>query len=86
MYFLPVNFYILLGKEQTIYDEIKRILKKDGTFLVIEFKKVNGPPGPRKAVRLSREELRELPGISGFKEISYVDLGTYTYLSVFRVM
>lgn len=63
--------------------EIKRILKPDGLLVVIEFKKIEGPPGPPLNIRITPEELENILSTRGFRMIKTTDIGAYNYLSVF---
>ena len=63
--------------------EIWRVLKPDGRLAIIEFKKMEGPPGPPIAVRISPEELEHLLQPYGFHIDQSVDIGEFTYLSTF---
>lgn len=65
-------------------DEIVRVLKPGGRLAVVEFKKMPGPPGPPEKVRLSPDELRQVLEPLGFQFGDTIDLGTVTYLSVFK--
>ena len=63
--------------------EVKRVLKKDGTFAIVEFAKRDGPPGPPITIRLSREETAMLVEPHGFIRKGAYDLGPYTYMMIY---
>jgi ubiquinone/menaquinone biosynthesis C-methylase UbiE len=63
--------------------EIARVLKAGGRLVIIEFKKVEGPPGPPRHIRLSPEELDELVLSQPFEKENSRDAGEYTYLTVY---
>ena len=65
--------------------EIVRVLKPAGQLVVVEFKKMPGPPGPPEKVRLSPEELDQVLAPLGFQCRNTVALGTVTYLSMFKL-
>jgi ubiquinone/menaquinone biosynthesis C-methylase UbiE len=65
--------------------EVKRVLKQSGTLALVEFKKMEGPPGPPIEIRLSPEELDAMLGRYGFAGVETTELGTYHYLSTYRV-
>jgi ubiquinone/menaquinone biosynthesis C-methylase UbiE len=63
--------------------EVKRFLKKDGIFAVVEFTKRDGPPGPPASIRLSPEETAALVEPHGFTRKGLYDLGPCTYLVIY---
>ena len=66
-----------------VLDEVVRVLKTDGLLAIVEFKKIDGPPGPPLHIRLSPEEISDMLGPYGFKEVSLTDVGPYNYLMLF---
>ena len=64
--------------------EVGRVLKPDGRLAVVEFDKVEGPPGPPRAIRLSPEELDAVLLPRGFRRHTTATVGPYNYLSVYR--
>lgn len=70
--------------DQGALREIKRVLKKDGLLFVVEFKKIEGPPGPPLSIRLSPRELEQALASHRFMLLKTIDLGEFTYLSIFR--
>ncbi len=64
--------------------EIARVLKPGGRLVVVEFRKVDGPPGPSKRIRLSPEELDDLVLSYNFEKERTASAGEYFYLSVFK--
>ena len=67
-----------------VLDEVVRVLKTDGTLAIVEFKKIDGPPGPPMHIRLSPEEVNDILGSYGFKEVSLTEVGPYNYLMLLR--
>lgn len=63
--------------------EVKRVLKPNGLLAVIEFEKVEGPPGPPLKIRISPEELENILSSYGFHFSKTTEIGPYNYLSVF---
>jgi ubiquinone/menaquinone biosynthesis C-methylase UbiE len=63
--------------------EIARVLKPGGLLAVVEFKKIEPPPGPPAAVRLRPEDVATIVSPQGFKAKTHLDLGVYHYLSSF---
>ena len=70
--------------DQGALREIKRVLKMDGLLFVVEFKKIEGPPGPPLSIRLSPLELEQALTRHRFLLLKTIDLGEFTYLSIFR--
>jgi len=64
--------------------EIKRVLKQDGTLAVIEFKKIEGPPGPPIEVRITPEQTAKRLRPYSLRMIKEMEIGPYSYLALFR--
>ena len=71
------------ASESAALAEAARLLKPEALLAIVEFKKIDGPPGPPKDVRLSPEELERLVTPHGFTGNSLIDLGPYHYLRTF---
>jgi ubiquinone/menaquinone biosynthesis C-methylase UbiE len=65
--------------------EVRRVLKPEGTVAVVEFHKVDGPPGPPRSWRLAPAELERLLAPFGFRGTACVDVGPANYLSLFTL-
>jgi ubiquinone/menaquinone biosynthesis C-methylase UbiE len=65
--------------------EVRRVMKPAGTVAVIEFHKVDGPPGPPRSWRLAPSELELLLAPFGFRGNACVDVGPAIYLSLFTL-
>ncbi len=63
-----------------VLSEIRRVLKPGGTFAVVEFNKVEGPPGPPYGVRLSPEDVERILEEYGFTISGTDEVGKYHYL------
>ncbi len=63
--------------------EIVRVMKPEGELAVIEFKKIEGPPGPPIRVRITPEQVVETVSPYGFSLIDTRDVGPYHYLCRF---
>jgi ubiquinone/menaquinone biosynthesis C-methylase UbiE len=63
----------------SVLNEIVRVVKPAGILAVMEFKKIDGPPGPPIHIRLSPEEVTDLLGPYGFHKERTVDVGPYNY-------
>jgi ubiquinone/menaquinone biosynthesis C-methylase UbiE len=64
-------------------EEAARVLKPDGTLAILEFKKIDGPPGPSIDIRLTPAEVEKLVIPRGFTLRKMSDVGTYNYLITF---
>lgn len=63
--------------------EVRRVLKPGARLAVIEFYKVEGKPGPPKAIRLDEAELESLVVPFGFRKERTVQVGPHNYLTTF---
>ena len=66
-----------------VLGEIARVIKPAGILAVMEFKKIEGPPGPPKHIRLSPEDVVAMLATYGFKKERFTDVGPYNYLLIF---
>ena len=64
--------------------ELLRVLKPGGLLAIVEFDKIDGPPGPPKHIRLAPEEVDALVAPYRFKRQKTVKLGPYNYLITFK--
>jgi len=78
-----VHDLILDNTEGAVIKEVKRILKPNGILAIVEFKKIEGPPGPSKQVRISSENLISMMSSRDFHHVKTIDLGPYNFLSEF---
>ncbi len=69
--------------EQGVLKEIVRVIKPQGTLAVLEYKKIDGPPGPPKSVRLTPQEVDEILFPCGFKQQRVTEVGPDHYLQIF---
>ena len=70
--------------DQAVLQETVRVAKSDGTLAIMEFKKIDGPPGPPLHIRLSPEQIDDLLAPFGFKQEHFAELGPYNYLLLYR--
>ena len=70
--------------DQGTLQEVARVMKPGGKLAVIEFKKMDGPPGPPQSIRLSPQETEACLVPHAFEALATFDIGAYNYLSTFR--
>jgi ubiquinone/menaquinone biosynthesis C-methylase UbiE len=63
--------------------EMTRLVKPDGLLAIVEFEKIDGPPGPPRHIRLDPDEVEELVTPFGFSRQKVKKLGPYNYLITF---
>jgi ubiquinone/menaquinone biosynthesis C-methylase UbiE len=68
------------GSLKEVLSEVKRVLKPGGTFAVVEFDKMEGPPGPPYNIRLEPEQVESILEDHGFSIGGTEDVGKYHYL------
>ena len=66
--------------EKEVLDEIVRVIKPGGILAIMEFMKIDGPPGPPRHIRLSPEQVDDMLTPFGFMQERIVDVGPYNYL------
>jgi ubiquinone/menaquinone biosynthesis C-methylase UbiE len=64
-------------------DEVHRVLTPGGLLAIVEFKKVDGPPGPPLTIRLSPEDVSRIVTPHGFTERRVAEVGPYHYVITF---
>jgi ubiquinone/menaquinone biosynthesis C-methylase UbiE len=72
------------GQAQAALAEMARLVKPGGRLAVLEFKKIEGPPGPPLSIRLSPEDVVALLSPHGFTFGQITDLSPHIYLMMFR--
>jgi ubiquinone/menaquinone biosynthesis C-methylase UbiE len=63
--------------------EMARVIKPGGLLAIVEFDKIDGPPGPPRHIRLEAAEVEALVAPYGFRRQKSVKLGPYNYLITF---
>ena len=64
--------------------ELARLLRPGGLLLVVEFRVMEGPPGPPAGVRLAPERVEELCRAAGFRMTGRFEAGQFNYAMVFK--
>lgn len=68
---------------KTVLEEVRRVLRHQGSLAVVEFKKREGPPGPPIGIRLTPEEVDAIVYPYGFSKKRLIEIGPFTYLMTF---
>ena len=63
--------------------EVVRVMKPEGILVIVEYKKIDGPLGPPKAVRLSPQEVDTLVSAYGFRQRHLTEIGDNHYMQIF---
>jgi ubiquinone/menaquinone biosynthesis C-methylase UbiE len=71
--------------DQEVLHEIVRVVKPKGILAIMEFMKIDGPPGPPRHIRLSPHQVDSLLSPFGFKQEHSADVGPYNYLMLFKI-
>jgi ubiquinone/menaquinone biosynthesis C-methylase UbiE len=78
-----LHVFDLAKVAESLFGEVRRVLKSDGRVAIIECKKEDQPFGPPKHMRLSPEDVERSIIQYGFKTVGLVDLG-YNYIIQFE--
>lgn len=70
------------GGDSQALRETARIMKQGGIFGIVEFKKIDGPPGPPIHIRLTPDDVEGRITPFGFQMMKTLDVGPSTYLMV----
>jgi len=65
---------------ETVLKNINRVLKKDGIFAVVEFRKIQSERGPSFDVRLHPSDVSEILTNHGYSVINSKEIGKYHYM------
>lgn len=71
------------NQTDSVLRKIKTLLRPGGCLAVIEFKKIEGPPGPPIGIRLSEDEVEKMVTEYAFTKTKVADIGDYNYLMTF---
>ena len=65
---------------EDVMKEISRVIKPEGIFAVVEFKKMEGIPGPPMDVRLAAQDVEDILAHYGFEAMLTSEVGLLHYL------
>lgn len=65
---------------EEVMKEIKRVIRPEGVFAVVEFKKMEGPPGPPFDIKLAPQDVEDILAQYSFEPVSTSEVGQYHYL------
>ena len=84
--FIATVLHDLLGEGVAFeaLSEAGRVLKKEGSLAGLEFRKIEGPPGPPIDTRLTPEDVERLVAPHGFPSQGVIEVGPYHYLMIFN--
>jgi len=71
------------GSQDKVLREVARILKPHGRLAVVEFKDLDGPPGPPRHIRISAPQVKTALAAHGFEHRFSEDIGPYNYVALF---
>jgi len=72
------------GNQDSVLRELARILKPRSRLAVVEFKDLDGPPGPPRHIRISPQQVEEALNPHGFVRQHLEDIGPYNYMVLFQ--
>lgn len=78
--------FLANGEVPGVMTETARVMKAGSTLAVVEFQKIDGPPGPPISIRMTPDELEALVSGYGFKKNKVAEVGPIHYAAVFRTV
>jgi ubiquinone/menaquinone biosynthesis C-methylase UbiE len=73
------NMLFQNSNKDVILKEAGRILKKNGKILLVEWKEKNFPIGPKKSIKISREEMKKIAEKNNFEIIKEIEVSNFHY-------
>lgn len=68
------------GEVEEVMNEISRVVKTDGVFTIVEFKKTKDRPGPPFDVKLAPQDVEDILKQYNFDPVLTSEVGKYHYL------
>ncbi len=78
--------FLANGEVAAVMTEVARVMKAGSALVVVEFKKIAGPPGPSISIRMTPEELDKLIAGYGFEKNKVVEVGQFHYTAIFNTV
>ena len=72
------------GTHEGALDQVRRVLAAGSVVGILEFRKVDPPPGPPRDIRLAPSQVDAMVGSRGFVKMGYVEVGDCMYLSTYK--
>ncbi len=80
---MVLHHLVETGVDKAALEEIYRVLTPNGRLAVMEFEKIDPPPGPPAAIRLSRGEVCRRVQLAGFRQSKSWRIERHVYLLQF---
>ena len=81
---MVLHHLVETGVDKAALEEIYRALTPNGRLAVMEFEKIDPPPGPPAAIRLSQGEVCRRVQLAGFRQSKSWRIEHHVYLLQFR--
>lgn len=72
-------------EQKTLVQEVSRLLRPGGMLNIVEFKKIDGRPGPPITIRLDENDIEQLVTPCGFSKVAGIESGEFTYMLKYRL-
>lgn len=81
-----INTLFVIDEKETLAKEVKRILKKDGKLLVVDWSESLGGIGPKEENIVSKEKAKEIFEDAGFSFGREIKAGEYHWGLIFKII
>jgi ubiquinone/menaquinone biosynthesis C-methylase UbiE len=72
--------FVAEGEVPEVMEEIRRVIKPEGTFALVEFRKIQSQHGPPFEIRLTPADVEDVISPYGFQVQGSEEIGTYHYI------